>query len=137
MTTISNNNIAHAIYLASKSYSVSEQPIFLEKVVKFLYKKRLLSKVADILSRLNKIIDDHEGRVVAKVSSAKSINETINKELAEILIKRYSAKEINLIENIDEKLLGGFKIEVNDEVIDLTIRNKIRKLQEHLTTNHE
>ncbi|MFA5791625.1 MAG: F0F1 ATP synthase subunit delta [Candidatus Paceibacterota bacterium] len=135
MITISNNNIAHAIYLASKSYSSVEQPLFLEKVVEFLYKRRLFSKVPDILFRLNKIINDHEGRVVVKISSAKSINETINKELAEILIKRYSAKEINLVENLDEKLLGGFKIEVNDEVIDLTIRNKIIKLQEHLTIN--
>ena len=133
MTTISNNDIAHAIYLASKGHSHEEQPIFLKNVIKFLVKKRLLSKTGDILLRLSKIINDHEGRITAKIWSAKKINETTNKELAQILTKRYSAKEINLIENLDEKLLGGFKIEVNDEVIDLTIKNKIRKLQEYLT----
>ena len=36
-------------------------------------------------------------------------------------------------EKIDEKLLGGFRIEVNDEVIDLTLKNKIFKLEEYLT----
>ena len=39
-------------------------------------------------------------------------------------------------EVLDEKLLGGFKIEVNDEIIDLTIKNKLEKLQEYLTRNN-
>ena len=131
MTTISNNYIARAIYLASKNHARLEQ--FFPQVVQFLARKRLLSKVPDILLRLDKIINDEEKRIVARVSSATKINEIMNKELAQILTKRYSAKEVNLIENLDEKLLGGFKIEVNDEVIDLTIKNKIWKLQEYLT----
>ena len=35
-------------------------------------------------------------------------------------------------EVIDKNLIGGFKVEVNNEVIDVTLRNKISKLQEHL-----
>ncbi|MFA5841329.1 MAG: F0F1 ATP synthase subunit delta [Candidatus Paceibacterota bacterium] len=133
MTAISNNDIAQAIYLASKEKSHAEHSLFYSKVVQFLNRKRLLSKAPDILSRLSKIINEHEGRVVAKVFSAEKINEKTNKELVFALTHRYSAKEIALIENIDEKLLGGYKIEVNDEVIDLTIKNKIGKLQEYLT----
>jgi F-type H+-transporting ATPase subunit delta len=135
MTTISNNNIAEAIYLASKD--AKEEKQFLHKVIQFLVKKRLLSKAPDILLALSKIINDHNKVVVAKVSSVNKINETTNKEIAEILMKRYSAKEVNFVEILDEKLLGGYKIEVNDEVIDLTIKNKLEKLQEHLTRKYE
>jgi F-type H+-transporting ATPase subunit delta len=133
MTTTSNNNIAHAIYLASKGKNHGEQSLIFSKVVQFLVKKRLLSKAPDILLRLNKIINDDEGRIVAKISSREELDEKINKELAQILIKRYSAKEVSIVESLDEKLLGGFKIEVNDEIIDLTVKNKIKKLQEYLT----
>lgn len=132
MTTISNNNIARAIYLALQNKNHAEQSLIVPKVVQFLAKKRLLSKAPEILSCLIKIINDQENRIVAKIFSAKEIKETTNKELAQILIKRYSAKEIDLVEILDEKLLGGFKIKVNDEVIDLTLKNKISKLQEHL-----
>jgi len=135
MTTISNNDIARAIYLVSKDSNQEEQ--FFSKVIQFLAKKRLLTKASDILRRLNKIINEENKVVVVKVSSKEKIDEKTNKELAEILIKRYSAKKIILVENIDEKLLGGFKIEINDEVIDLTLKNKIGKLQEYLTSNHE
>ncbi len=135
MTVISNNNIAHAIYLASKGKSQVEQSEIASKVVQFLTKRRLLSKSPDILSRLNKIINIEEKRVVAKISSAEKINEKTNKEIAEALTKRYVAKTIDLEENLDEKLIGGIKIEVNDEVMDLTLRNRMRKLQEHLIKN--
>lgn len=133
MNTASNSNIARAIYLVSKGKSSGEQSLISKKVVQFLSKKRLLSKAPDILFHLNKIISEHEGKVAVKVSSAKRIDEATNKKLAEILIRRYRAKEIDFEENIDEKLLGGFKIEVHNEIIDLTIRNKIEKLQEYLT----
>ncbi|PIP69006.1 F0F1 ATP synthase subunit delta, partial [Candidatus Nomurabacteria bacterium CG22_combo_CG10-13_8_21_14_all_32_8] len=58
--------------------------------------------------------------------------EELREELIFFLKERYKAKEIFLTEVLDEKLLGGMRIEVNDEIIDLTVKNKIKKLQEHL-----
>ena len=133
MTTISNNDIACAIYSASKDKSPSEQSLFFPKVIQFLSRRRLLSKTKGILLCLNKIINEEEGRVVAKVSSRENLDGEIKKELERSLAKRYSGKTVTLVPNLDEKLLGGFRIEVNDEVIDLTVKNKIGKLQEYLT----
>ena len=133
MTTISNKDIAQAIYLATLEHSPAEQSLIFKKVIQFLERRRLLRKAPDILLRLRNIINGHEGRVVAKVSSGKILSEKIKKELKHTLALRYSAKEIILEESLDERLLGGFKVAVNDEVIDLTLKNKIGKLQEHLT----
>jgi ATP synthase F1 delta subunit len=133
MATISNNDIARAIYLSSKDKSGAEQSALLPKVTQFLFRRRLLSRSSDILVRLDKMIDESEERIVAKISSKQPLAENTKKEIAQILKERYFAKKAVLIENLDEKLLGGFKIEVNDEVIDLTIKNKVEKLQEHLT----
>jgi F-type H+-transporting ATPase subunit delta len=135
MTAISNKNIAEAIYLTTEGGSHLEQPLIFKKVIQFLVKRRLLRKAPDILLHLNKIINDREGRVIAKVSSKNNLSGRIKQELTHLLAKHYSAKEITLVSNLDEKLLGGFKIEVNDEVIDLTIKNKISKLEEYLTKN--
>jgi F-type H+-transporting ATPase subunit delta len=134
MAIISNNNIARAIYSATKGKNDAEQSLIFSKVIQFLFRRRLLSKAPDILRHLNKIINDEEGRIVAKISSRGDLNEKIKRELAHALTKRYSAKEVVLSEVLDEKLLGGFKVEINDEVMDLTIKNKIGKLQEYLIT---
>lgn len=132
MATISNNNIAEAIFLELKGKAESEQFKIYPKIVHFLVKKRVLTKAPDILNRLAKIINDEEGRTVARVSSRSNLDEKTKHELKHSLLKRYGAKEVNLIFNTNEELLGGYKIEVNDEVIDLTIKNKIGKLQEYL-----
>jgi F0F1-type ATP synthase delta subunit len=134
MSTISNNNIASAIYLALKDKTPGEQSLIFPKVIHFLAGRHLLSRSQDILLRLDQIINDRDGRVVARISSKNNLNTKTNAELARVLAIRYSAKEVALVENIDAKLLGGFKIEVNDEVIDMTIKNKIEKLQEYLTS---
>ena len=133
MTTISNNDIARTIYLMSKDKSQGEQVDISQKIVKFLFRRRLLSKAPLILSQLGKIINQEEGRVVVKVWSAEKLSQRDKTNLEHSLKKRYSAKEIVLSENLDQRLVGGIKVEVNNEIIDLSIKNKIEKLQEYLT----
>lgn len=133
MATISNNDIARAIYLLSKDKTPAKQSAISKKVVKFLTRRRLLSKKEDILLRLNKIINQGNKVLPVKISSARKLAEKTKTQLAQILIKRYSAKKIVFAENLDKKLLGGLRLEVNDEVIDLSVKNKINKLQEYLT----
>lgn len=135
MTVVSSKNIAHAIYLASKDKNHEEQSFVAKKTLQFLIKKRLLPKTKEILSHLKKIINEYAGVIEAKVYSSEKINEKTSNGLTQALIKRYSVKEVNLVEILDKKLIGGLKIEVNNEIIDLTLRNRIKKLQEHLTSN--
>jgi F-type H+-transporting ATPase subunit delta len=133
MATISNNDIARAIYLSTKDKQAPEQANLFPKIIQFLYRKRLLSQAQNILSRLDEMIDNEEGRIVVTISSKEPLHENLKKEIAHILKEKYSAQKILLVENLNENLLGGFKIEVNNEIIDLTIKNKINQLQKYLT----
>ena len=133
MAAISNNDIAETIYQTSLGKKDGELKDHLKRVVLFLDKKRLLSKKEDILSRLRKIKNKHEGITEATIRTSEKINETTKQDITHLLKKRHDSKEVVIDEIVDDSLLGGFKIEVGDEVIDLTIKNKIKKLQEHLT----
>ncbi len=137
MATISNNNIAQAIYNLSREQGSADPKFLSKKVINFLVHRRLLSKSNDILVELEKIINKQNGIIVAKVSSASSLDTETKRKLTQILTKRYSAKDVKFVEKIDKNLLGGIRLEIGDEVIDLTIKNKIIKLQEYLTRNHE
>lgn len=130
---LSNNNIAEAIYLATKDKTGTHLHESLRGVVKFLAKKRFLSKSKDILNNLDQIINKENGVVMVRVSSARKLDEETKTHIKHSLKKRYSAKEIILHETKDENLLGGVRIEAKDEIIDLTARNKINQLQEYLT----
>jgi len=132
MTKISNNEIARAIYSLSEGKSLFEQSEISKRAVKFLFRRRLLSKAPEILAQLQKIINKEESRITAKVSSVNELDSRTKTHLEHALKKRYSGREVLWTESIDPMLLGGVKVEVNNEVIDLSIKNRIGKLQEHL-----
>ena len=129
MATVSNNNIARAIYAYSKESKESE---ISRNVVKFLARKRLLSQSKDILGKLEKIIHTEENKIVATISTATKLDDTTKHSLLGSLKKRYEVEEVIIREVVDAKLLGGIKIEVGDEVMDFSVRNKIGKLQAYL-----
>ncbi len=132
MAKISNKDIASAIYLTLQGKSGSELAQGLKDATKFLARKRLLSKSPYILNELSDIIDRSEGRIKVKIKSATKIGDHAMHDIKKELLHKYQAKEIQVIEEHDEKLLGGMRIEVNNEVIDLTLKNKITQLQEYL-----
>jgi len=132
MATISNNDIARSIYFGSKDKAGAELQAYYKNVVQFLFRKKLLSKSKEILLILRKIINKEEGIIDAKVLSVEKLYHETKEDLVHLLKKRYHAREVILKEKYDQVLLGGMRIEVNDEVIDLTIKNKLGQLQEYL-----
>lgn len=132
MATLSNNDIAEAIHLVSLGKSGNELNEEIKKIVRFLKDRGLLSKSRDILEKLDGIINKELGKVVVKVYTKDKLRDKLKIELNTFLKERYKAKEIILEERQDERLIGGVRIEIGDEIIDLSVKNKIKKLQEHL-----
>jgi F-type H+-transporting ATPase subunit delta len=135
MATISINNIARAIYESSHGKDGVELDVVTKKAVDLISKKHLMSRSKEIISELEKIVDKKEEVVRAKISSKIKLDKKITDEIEEFIKKRYQAKNTVLKFMVDEKLLGGIKIEVGDEIIDTTLKNKIKKLQNYLIIN--
>lgn len=135
MATISIKNIAEAIYESGKDKSGVTLADTMKNATKILAEKHLLGKAPQILEKLEQITDSKESIVRAKITSANKLPKKDTDEIGELIKKRYRAKEVemNFIENKD--LLGGIKIEVGDEVINMTLRNKLDRLQDYLIKN--
>jgi len=137
MATLSHNNIAQAIYLSLKGKGPAGQKVVFKNVVSFLSRRRLLAKSPGILLALRKIINQEQGLCEVQLWSKNKISGPTKKKLTPILRKRYGKQKFIWRDSLDEKLLGGLKIEINNEIIDLTLRHKIYQLKEHLMTSHE
>lgn len=134
MTTISINNIARAIYESSLGKSGAEFDAVTRNAVDLINQKHLISKSKEILALLEKILDKNEEVVRAKISTRIKIDKKIVDEIEDFIKKKYKAKNTVLEFQVDEKLLGGIKIEVGDEIIDATLKSKIQKLENYLIT---
>lgn len=135
MATLSINNLARAVYESSKGKEGKTLDDFIVDVVNFLKEKRLLSKKDAFLSALERIIDKEEKITRAKISTKDKPKDELKKRLEEFIKERYKVKDVILTFKENPELLGGIKVEIGDEVMDVTLRNKLNKLQDYLIKN--
>jgi len=72
-----------------------------------------------------------KGLVVANVTTAVALNAD-SKANVLALIKQHVDGEVELIESINPKLIGGFVVRIGDKMIDASISRKINDLKKEL-----
>ena len=135
MASTSIKNLAQAIYESSLTKEGKELDVAIDKCALYLKNKNLLGKKEEILNALEKIVNKENSVIKAKVTTEMKLQTDVTKEIEEFIKKKYKAKEVILEEKVDKKILGGVKIEIEDDIIDVTLRNKIKQLQNYLITN--
>lgn len=132
---ISPKTIAQAIYAGTKDKEGKELSTFLGDTVLFLNKNKMMSKSKDILHHLQILIDKKEKRLRVGVTSAEKLTPKLMNELSDVLMHRYKAEEIEIEEYEDKSVIAGVKVQIQDEVIDMTLSNKLNQLKKHLIKN--
>jgi F-type H+-transporting ATPase subunit delta len=62
------------------------------------------------------------------LTTAVPVNDKIKKQITEMISSVFKTK-VELKENIDSGIIGGFILKVNDNYIDASVRNKLRKIR--------
>lgn len=136
MAKISSKNIAEAVYKATEGKSGDALAETMKRSVKVLSDKRLLGKSKDILQALQDIIDRKNNTVRIKVMTAKALNGEERRKLENEIKEKYKAQKVESEFFERPELLGGMRIEIGDEVLDTTYKNKLGKLQKFLIHNN-
>jgi F-type H+-transporting ATPase subunit delta len=90
---------------------------------------------ADILPDTSKVFIDlyheYKGIVRANVSSAVALSAAINKDFENIVAKA-TGKKVELNSKVDESLIGGYVLQVGDDMLDDSMKNKLNALRREL-----
>lgn len=114
------NQILESIF----SGKISEVTIaFLELIVK----KGRENSLDDITGQFMNLYMDKKNILVAKLTTAHNISVESKKKIIGYLVK-ITGKEIELNQNIDKELIGGFVINYNDKIMDASIKKKLHQL---------
>ena len=135
MSTIKLNDIARAVYEAEKDASATLRTKINENVVKLLQKHRMIKDSKRLLEKIKKIEDEEEGNLTATVTTSRELAEKSHTDIIHFLKNYYKAEKVEIKSEIDKNVIGGAKIEVGEDVLDLTISNKIHQLQAKLLKN--
>jgi F-type H+-transporting ATPase subunit delta len=99
--------------------------------IKIILDKRRIKDLFNIAKEFEDLIYKHKGIVKATAYTIKPLTEDEQLALKDKL-QFMTKKEIELINRIDENLLGGVMIKLGDKVIDGTLRGKLNRLQNSL-----
>lgn len=76
----------------------------------------------------------YQGITESVLTSAVKVDDNIRKQISALIEKTFKTK-VDLKENIDESIIGGFILKVEDNYIDASVRNKLAKIRKELTGN--
>jgi F-type H+-transporting ATPase subunit delta len=66
------------------------------------------------------------------LTTAVPVNDKTRKDITEMISSLFKTK-VELRETIDNDIIGGFILKVNDNFIDASVRNKLRKIRKELS----
>lgn len=69
------------------------------------------------------------GIQVAEVTTTLPLTEELRKSFVEIVKEISGLDKVELIEKIDQSLIGGFVLKVNDKLLDDSLSGKLRNLR--------
>jgi len=73
----------------------------------------------------------YNGITESLLTTAVKVDPLIKKQVSDLIANLFKTK-VDLKENIDETIIGGFILKVDDSFIDASIRNKLRKIRKEL-----
>jgi len=73
----------------------------------------------------------HNGITETILTTAVKTDEKVKKQISELISSSFKTK-VELKEVIDEDIIGGFILKIDDKYIDASIRNKLRKIEKEL-----
>ena len=118
--------------LAVKADSQAEIDRLVKNFVQLLRENMDLKKQAEILRELELLFNQAENKVKVKVASAKKLGAEDIKHLTLALKKFGQYKTVEIENEVDEKLIGGLRLQLGWQVTDATLKNQLNKLKESL-----
>lgn len=104
----------------------------LKEFAAYLAKEGLLGETETIFPEYQKLYNEKHGIVEVTVTLVERLPEKTRLDLREALKKKFKAKEVHMLEKVDQRILGGMKIQIGDMVYDSSLKNTLTQLEAQL-----
>ena len=129
--TQSINNQKNVNDLLSKKFNFSKN---LKNFFSLLIEKRRIFFISKIINSFLKLCSRKRGEVNASLISSKELSESELEGISKDLSSSMGSK-IKFDYTIDKELIGGLKLQLGSFMIDTSIKNKLKKLEQQMIEN--
>jgi len=113
--------------LAARILEMLEAPPVVRSFVGVLVANSRMGHLPEIADALEGVVAERLGRTVARVTSARPLTEAQAKALRGRLAS-FSGKEVHLEKRVDENLIGGVRVRLENTVFDDSVRGRLDAL---------
>lgn len=129
---LSAKQYAKALYDTLQETNPKDQDTVLDNFVKALALNNDLRLFEEISNEFHRLELEKKGIKQAEVRSAHPLTKDNERQIIEELNKIVNAK-VELKTQVDEKLVGGVMIKVDDLLIDASVKKSLQELKENLS----
>lgn len=131
-----------ADFLTNPIVSVSTRQVIIEKLFKhkvdsasykflmFIAQKKRLNELPKICEIFQKLYDELQNIVRVQLTSVCSLRQDQITVISNKLKHFFKKDDVQIETHLDESLLGGFKVQVNDLIYDFSVRAQLEKFHE-------
>ncbi|MGB9664247.1 MAG: ATP synthase F1 subunit delta [Ignavibacteria bacterium] len=98
------------------------------KFCELIIRRQRADLLLDIIQKFLEMKDEYLNIKTVSVKSAIELDETQIEELKLVLEKKLG-KKVNINHSVDEKLIGGFVVQIDDTVIDASLKHQLELLR--------
>jgi F-type H+-transporting ATPase subunit delta len=99
--------------------------------LKLLLTKKRLFHLRDIVQQFETLVEDHQGIVRARVTTAVPLADAEVAELVQTL-EASLHKKVNAVTHVDPAILGGMVVKVGDRIADRSVARGLELMREQL-----
>lgn len=128
----SSKQYAEALYDSLEGTDPKEIDLVLNNFVEILAANNDVKLYPQIEEEFHKLELAKKGSKLAQVTSARPLSKENERDIISELNKLVKG-DVELKKKIDEKILGGVVIRLDDQLIDASVKNQLEELKEELS----
>lgn len=132
MTKLKAKDFAQLLLEMTEGHAESKQQEYLKEFVALVYKKRMQGELSEIIAEYKTLYNKTHGIIEAAVTTASRLEDKQLKSLALALKKKWGAKEVEVDEKVDQRLIGGIKVKIGDTIHDASLGHALNQLHKQL-----
>ncbi|KKS45177.1 hypothetical protein A3I25_02385 [Candidatus Nomurabacteria bacterium RIFCSPLOWO2_02_FULL_42_17] len=124
--------ISLALYEATVGKNHSDIDLITRRFIKTLFRWRILPNSSSLIKSFQEVCDDMEKKISVKITSARKLKPDQLKIILSAARKKFKVDEVVAEEVVDQNLMGGWKLEARDTIIDASLYGRLKKIHSSL-----
>ena len=126
---LSRTQIARAFVATPVSRSDLDMKDLIPGLAQLLVEQKMTGQVDLLLRDIAREQEKQLGVTQVSATTARAISDQLKKQIAATSKDMCNAKDVVLSSSVDESLLGGVVLQTADEVVDMSVKAKLKALR--------